>query len=114
MQCYRLTSLLRYYVVELACEVFRREGEVLGQHDLPQYVLTIALLNSLLVLVRQLLVDLLWLLRDDFVKHRDQFKELCCHIVDLHGHCVGQLLQVAFLQVCLNAILRVASIYDLE
>lgn len=62
-----LASFPRNHVIELACEVFAREREVLREHHLSQDVLSVGSLDSLLILIGKSSVDALRLLGDHFV-----------------------------------------------
>ena len=69
MQLNSLTSLFRDNVVKLACEIFTREREVLGENNLAEDMLTVGALDPLLVLICQSLVNSLWFLGNYFIKH---------------------------------------------
>ena len=57
-----------------------------------QDILTIAPLNSILVLSRQEFVDPSWLVKDDLVQVVEELKELSCEHIDLHHDSVGNFL----------------------
>jgi len=71
MQLNGLTSLSCNYVIKLAGEVFTWEGEVLCEDDWTQDVFTVALFKALLVHIGKSSINLLWLIGDDLIQHRN-------------------------------------------
>ena len=89
MQLNSFTRLFCHNIIQLACEVFSWEREILREDNLSQDVLTIILLKTLLVCIGKAPIDALWLLSDHLVKKRNELEKLCSHLVDLHSDSIG-------------------------
>jgi len=74
MHFYNFSCLFGNYVIELACEVFRGEAEVLGEDNVSKDVLAVAPLNPVLVLSCQVLVHSSRLENDKFKNAIVHFK----------------------------------------
>jgi hypothetical protein len=94
MNLQHLPGLPSHDVIQLPCVVLTGEREILSLDHMSEYVLTILLLQSSLVLIQQDLVDSLWFGDDQSWQVAGEFKQLTSHVVDLQDDSIAYLLRV--------------------
>lgn len=94
MHLNHFASLASNNIIQLPCEVFRREAEILRQDNMPENILSISPLNGILVLPGQVLVNSPRLENQHLVHVIVQLEQLPCHEINLHHNSIRNLVRL--------------------